>query len=109
MISTRLPGCPTPSISSGWSRAPSSPSAREQQGLGKQVAKAEVELKRLWRKRLEIDEMLARPNSNDTPVGDLHEEPRRGRAAPCHGGLELVRIKRSGGTRRCSAGRHLST
>ena len=68
MISTRLPGCPTPSISSGWSRAPSSPSAREQQGLGKQVAETKVELKRLWRKRLEIDEMLARPNSRQLAI-----------------------------------------
>jgi ATP-binding cassette subfamily F protein 3 len=39
--------------------------------LRKQVAEGEAELKRLWRKRSEIDEMLARPNSNGTSVGEL--------------------------------------
>jgi hypothetical protein len=62
-----------------------------------------VELKRLWRKRLEIDEMLARPNSNGTPVGDLMKSRAEVERCLATAELELVRSKRSGGARRCSA------
>ena len=39
--------------------------------LRKQVAEAEAEVKRLWQKRGEIDEMLARPNANGSSVAEL--------------------------------------
>ena len=39
--------------------------------LRKQVAEAEAEVKRLWQKRGEIDEMLARPNTNGSSVAEL--------------------------------------
>jgi ATP-binding cassette subfamily F protein 3 len=39
--------------------------------LRKQVAEAEAEVKRLWQKRCEIDEMLARPNANGSSVAEL--------------------------------------
>jgi ATP-binding cassette subfamily F protein 3 len=39
--------------------------------LRKQVAEAEAEMKRLWQKRGEIDDMLARPNANGSLVAEL--------------------------------------
>jgi ATP-binding cassette subfamily F protein 3 len=39
--------------------------------LRKQVAEAEAEMKRLWQKRGEIDDMLARPGSNGASVAEL--------------------------------------
>jgi ATP-binding cassette subfamily F protein 3 len=39
--------------------------------LRKQVAEAEAEIKRLWHKRGEIDDMLARPNANGSSVAEL--------------------------------------
>ena len=39
--------------------------------LRKQVAEAEAEVKRLWQKHGEIDEMLARPNANGSSVAEL--------------------------------------
>jgi ATP-binding cassette, subfamily F, member 3 len=46
--------------------------ARENsKALRKLVSETEAELKRLWQKRSEIDEMLARPNANGTSVSEL--------------------------------------
>ncbi|MGH6826524.1 MAG: hypothetical protein ACREC7_12590, partial [Methyloceanibacter sp.] len=39
--------------------------------LRKQVAEAEAEIKRLWQKRGEIDDMLALPNANGSSVSEL--------------------------------------
>jgi ATP-binding cassette subfamily F protein 3 len=39
--------------------------------LRKQVAEAEAEMKRLWQKRGEVDDMLARPDANGSSVAEL--------------------------------------
>jgi ATP-binding cassette, subfamily F, member 3 len=39
--------------------------------LRKQVAEAEAEMKRLWEKRGEVDELLARPDANGSSVAEL--------------------------------------
>jgi ATP-binding cassette, subfamily F, member 3 len=39
--------------------------------LRKQAAQAEAEMKRLWQRRAEIDEMLSRPNANGASVAEL--------------------------------------
>ena len=76
--------------------------ARERhQDLRKQASQAEGELNRLWKRRAEIDALLAAPHGNSGPPSSrADEDPGRNRTQPCDRRTSLARGERGGGTRK---------
>ena len=76
--------------------------ARERhQALRKQASQAEGELNRLWKRRAEIDALLAAPHGNSGPLSSrADEDPGRNRTQPCDRRTSLARGERGGGTRK---------